>query len=285
MANSVTTDLNVSHSALRFLFKHPKKWTQKHLDTLRVQEHENTSVTEMVGETNLPTNDDPAYRLLTLQITLPSREDILNIAHSESWLEANGLTSVFDAIHRLAKTPEEKAPPEDLFGGILNNMAFWYRYHYAEAKNVWSIKHGLCFHLQTCRVRGCLNFDGVLGWGVFHGGSTGSTLPTGSFHPLIIYNTVKKSEAENRMKREIPFGLFLAFAAFDRDSTHDEYTSFVFNLRRTSAQVTKVVATRSYLRALCEGRDVSEHLRIYRSAEYDLVERDVNLLAEDYEER
>lgn len=59
MANSVSTDLNFSHSALRFLFKSPKKWTKKHLDTLKIQEHENTSVTEMVGETNLPTNDDP----------------------------------------------------------------------------------------------------------------------------------------------------------------------------------------------------------------------------------
>jgi hypothetical protein len=76
------------------------------------------------------------------------------------------------------------------------------------------------------------------------------------------------------MKCEMPLGLFLAFAAFDRNRTLHEYVSFLFNLRRTSVQVTKVVATGSYLRALCEGRDLSEHLRIYRSAEYDLVERD-----------
>jgi hypothetical protein len=95
------------------------------------------------------------------------------------------------------------------------------------------------------------------------------------FNPLTTIQTVKKSEAKNKMKREIPFGLFMAFAAFDRNPTCvecNEYTSFVFNLRRTSVQVTKVVATRSYLRALCEGREVSEHLDIYRSAEYDLVE-------------
>jgi hypothetical protein len=59
MADSVSADLNASHSALRFLFKNPKKWTQKHLDSLRIQDYENPSVTEMVGETNLPTNDDP----------------------------------------------------------------------------------------------------------------------------------------------------------------------------------------------------------------------------------
>ncbi|KAF7116147.1 hypothetical protein CNMCM5793_004167 [Aspergillus hiratsukae] len=249
MANSVSTDLNVSHSALRFLFKHPKKWTQRHLDTLSIQEHENISVTEMVRETNLPANDDPAYRLLTLQITLPSREDILNIAKSESWLQANGLTWVFDAIHRLAKTPEGKTPPEDLFGGILNNMAFWYRYHYAEAKNVpWL--------------------------GDFSPGKYGQ-YTTNRFIPSVDnLQYCKKPDAENRMKREIPFGLFLAFAAFDRNPTLDEYTSFVFNLRRTSVQLTKVVATRSYLRALCEGREVSEHLQVYRSAEYDIVERD-----------
>jgi hypothetical protein len=76
------------------------------------------------------------------------------------------------------------------------------------------------------------------------------------------------------MKCEIPFGLFLAFAAFDRNPSLAEYISFVFNLRRTSVQVTKIVAAGSYLRALCEGRELSEHLRIYRSAECDLVERD-----------
>jgi hypothetical protein len=77
-----------------------------------------------------------AYRLLTLQITLPSREDILDIANSESWMPGNGLTSIFDAIHRLAETPEGKSPSDDLFDGILNVMTFWYRWHYAEAKNV-----------------------------------------------------------------------------------------------------------------------------------------------------
>ncbi|GFF75004.1 hypothetical protein IFM47457_03787 [Aspergillus lentulus] len=60
---------------------------------------------EMVGETNVPTNDDPAYRLLTLQIKLPSREHILSISDSDSWLEANAFTWVFDATHKLAQTP------------------------------------------------------------------------------------------------------------------------------------------------------------------------------------
>ncbi|PKX90065.1 uncharacterized protein P174DRAFT_288999 [Aspergillus novofumigatus IBT 16806] len=87
-------------------------------------------------------------------------------------------------------------------------------------------------------------------------------------------STDKRPDTEHRMKREIPFGLFLAFAAFGRNPALEEYISFVFNLRRTSVQVTKIVAIRPYLRALCEGRELSEHLRIYRSAEYDLAECD-----------
>jgi hypothetical protein len=59
MADSVSADLNASHSALRFLFKNPKKWTQKHLDSLMIQDHEDPSVTAMVGEPNVPTSDDP----------------------------------------------------------------------------------------------------------------------------------------------------------------------------------------------------------------------------------
>lgn len=46
-----------------------------------------------------------AYRLLTLQIKLPSREHILSISDSDSWLEANAFTWVFDATHKLAQTP------------------------------------------------------------------------------------------------------------------------------------------------------------------------------------
>ncbi|KAF4160067.1 hypothetical protein CNMCM6936_000798 [Aspergillus lentulus] len=131
MAHSESADLNASHSALRFLFKNPKKWTQKHLDSLRIQDHENPSVMEMVGETNVPTNYDPAYRLLTLQITLPSREHILSISDSDSWLETNAFTWVFDATHKLAQTtganPDGGTPPDDLFAGIMSVMALLYR--------------------------------------------------------------------------------------------------------------------------------------------------------------
>ncbi|RHZ67143.1 uncharacterized protein CDV56_107613 [Aspergillus thermomutatus] len=271
MADSVSTDLNTSHSTIGFLFRKPKRWTQEHLDSLRIQEHENTSVSEIVGKTNLPTNNDPAYRLLTLQIALPSKEDILTKAESDDWFPANAFTYVFDSIHKLAQTPEDKTPPADLFGGIVSVMALLYRFHNPEARNIWDLSHGFPFHFQTCRVRGVLKCNGALGWAVDGGSTVATDTP---FHSLIIYNTVTKPEAENAMKCEIPFGLFLAFAAFDRNPTRDEYVSFVFNLRRTAVQVTKIVATRSYLRALCEGREVSEHLHIYRSAEYDLVEPD-----------
>jgi hypothetical protein len=77
-----------------------------------------------------------AYRLLTLQITLPSREDILSISDSDSWLEANAFTWVFDAIHKLAATPDGEIPSDDLFAGIMSVMALLYRCHNAEARDL-----------------------------------------------------------------------------------------------------------------------------------------------------
>lgn len=43
-------------------------------------------------------------------------------------------------------------------------------------------------------------------------------------------------------------------------------------MRRTSLQITKLVASGSYLQALWQGKTLEEHLKIYRSEQFDLVE-------------
>jgi hypothetical protein len=80
---------------------------------------------------------------------------------------------------------------------------------------------------------------------------------------------------ENKIKGEVPYGLFLIFAAFNKDPHQREYASFLINMRRTSLtriQITKLVASGSSLQALCQGKPLEEHLKIYRSHEFDLVE-------------
>jgi hypothetical protein len=86
---------------------------------------------------------------------------------------------------------------------------------------------------------------------------------------------MKGSTEENKIKGEVPYGLFLIFAAFNKDPDRGEYASFVINMRLTSLtslQITKLVASGSYLQELCQGKPLEEHLKIYRSQEFDLVE-------------
>lgn len=80
---------------------------------------------------------------------------------------------------------------------------------------------------------------------------------------------------ENKIKGEVPYGLFLIFAAFNKDPRQREYASFLINMRSTSltyVQITKLVASRAYLQALSQGKPLEEHLEMYRSHEFDLVE-------------
>ncbi|EAW19852.1 uncharacterized protein NFIA_094720 [Aspergillus fischeri NRRL 181] len=86
---------------------------------------------------------------------------------------------------------------------------------------------------------------------------------------------LKGSTEENKIKGEVPYGLFLIFAAFNKDPHQREYASFLTNMRRTSltcVQITKLVASGSYLQALSQGQHLEEHLEMYRSHEFDLVE-------------
>ncbi|KAF4187860.1 hypothetical protein CNMCM8927_007532 [Aspergillus lentulus] len=86
---------------------------------------------------------------------------------------------------------------------------------------------------------------------------------------------MKGSTEENTIKGEVPYGLFLIFAAFNKDPHQREYASFLIGTRHTSltcVQITKLVASGSYLQALCQGEPLEEHLEIYRSDEFDLIE-------------
>jgi hypothetical protein len=86
---------------------------------------------------------------------------------------------------------------------------------------------------------------------------------------------MKGSEEEGKIKGEVPYGLFLIFVAFNKDPHRGEYASFTINMRRTprtSIRITKLVASGSYLRTLCQGKTLEEHLKIYRSHDFDLTE-------------
>jgi hypothetical protein len=95
--------------------------------------------------------------------------------------------------------------------------------------------------LPLFKAKGALNCPGAIG-----------RIPKGEnypFPPLIIYNVrtlatmstssklltaiqfLKGSTEENKIKGEVPYGLFLIFAAFNKDPHQREYASYLSYLR------------------------------------------------------
>ncbi|GFF39471.1 hypothetical protein IFM58399_05589 [Aspergillus lentulus] len=74
---------------------------------------------------------------------------------------------------------------------------------------IWTQSGPLPFHLPLFKVKGALDCPGAIG-----------RIPKGNndpFSPLVIYNFMKGSTEENMIKGEVPYGLFLIFAAFNKD--------------------------------------------------------------------
>lgn len=73
------------------------------------------------------------------------------------------------------------------------------------------------------------------------------------------------------MKQEIPHAVFQMVMAYDRDPNRAVYTAFIIMVRGTSFQVTKAVASHSYMQKLLQGQRPNENVDIYRTVEYDLL--------------
>ncbi|KAI9726720.1 MAG: hypothetical protein M1834_008655 [Cirrosporium novae-zelandiae] len=68
--------------------------------------------------------------------------------------------------------------------------------------------------------------------------------------------------------------LLQGFLAYDQDPTLKSYTAFVLRMSGTILQFNVAVIPRIYIEELCEGRPLSENLRLSCSESYDLQECD-----------
>lgn len=59
--------------------------------------------------------------------------------------------------------------------------------------------------------------------------------------------------------------------AYDQNPEQPTYSTFVMLAHDTSSQITKAVASRSYMQQLVAGGRPAENLQLYRSVEYDLL--------------
>ncbi|KAF4211093.1 hypothetical protein CNMCM5878_003152 [Aspergillus fumigatiaffinis] len=255
---------NISRQMVGFLLQKPKNWTSEHIRILNVEEKGTISAAEMVGQEHLPDESDQVFQGLIRQFMEPTKEDIFRSRYDKFSHPENAFSDVFYETYRLTfPVPDNQEPNSMPLSSILFEMV---RACYGLGE-IWTQSGPLPFHLPLFKAKGALNCPGAIG-----------RIPKGEnypFSPLIIYNFLKGSMEENKIKGEVPYGLFLIFAAFNKDPHQREYASFLINMRRTSLtriQITKLVASGSSLQALCQGKPLEEHLKIYRSHEFDLVE-------------
>ncbi|KAH2478278.1 hypothetical protein KXV71_009299 [Aspergillus fumigatus] len=218
----------------------------------------------MIGQEHLPDENDQAFQGLIRQFMEPTREDIFRCRYHCFSHPENAFSAVFSYTYHLTLAfPENSEPNSMSFSSLLFEMI---RACYGLG-DIWTQSGPLPFHLPLFNAKGALKCPGAIG-----------RIPKGEnsqFFPLIIYNFLKGSTEENKIKGEVPYGLFLIFAAFNKDPRQREYASFLINMRSTSltyVQITKLVASRAYLQALSQGKPLEEHLEMYRSHEFDLVE-------------
>ncbi|KAF4279540.1 hypothetical protein KXW39_004475 [Aspergillus fumigatus] len=218
----------------------------------------------MIGQEHLPDENDQAFQGLIRQFMEPTREDIFRCRYHCFSHPENAFSAVFSYTYHLTLAfPENSEPNSMPFSSLLFEMI---RACYGLG-DIWTQSGPLPFHLPLFNAKGALKCPGAIG-----------RIPKGEnsqFFPLIIYNFLKGLTEENKIKGEVPYGLFLIFAAFNKDPRQREYASFLINMRSTSltyVQITKLVASRAYLQALSQGKPLEEHLEMYRSHEFDLVE-------------
>ncbi|RHZ67144.1 uncharacterized protein CDV56_107751 [Aspergillus thermomutatus] len=255
---------NISRQMIGFLLGKPKNWTSEHMRTLNVEEKGTISAAEMVGQKNLPDEGDQVFQGLLRQFMEPTKDDILNFRYNQFSHPENAFSAVFHETSYLTFPVPENHEPNSI---PLSTIIHWMIIACYGLGEIWKECGPLPFHLPLFQVRGTLNCPGAIGR---H--PKGENSP---FSPLVIYNFAKGSTEENKIKGEVPYGLFLIFVAFNTNPHRGEYASFVITMRRTSptsVQITKLVASGSYLQTLCQGRPLEEHLKIYRSPEFDLVE-------------
>ncbi|GFF61580.1 hypothetical protein IFM60648_05947 [Aspergillus lentulus] len=217
----------------------------------------------MVGQEHLPDKSNQVFYGLVRQFMEPTKEDIFRSRYDKFSHLENAFSDVFYESYRLTfPVPDNQEPNSIPLSSILFGMV---RACYGLGE-IWTQSGPLPFHLPLFKAKGALNSPRAIG-----------RIPKGNNDPffLVIYNFMKGSTEESMIKGEVPYGLFLIFAAFNKDPHQGEYASFLINMRRislTCVQITKLVASGSYLQALCQGKPLEEHLKLYRTHEFDLVE-------------
>lgn len=83
-----------------------------------------------------------------------------------------------------------------------------------------------------------------------------------------------KPDHETLAQYEIPQALLQIILAYSHNQHLEQYTGFVITMDRTVVRVGKAVVSQSYLRRLCAREPVVEYLLYYRSAPFELLERE-----------
>ncbi|GIJ91032.1 hypothetical protein Asppvi_009997 [Aspergillus pseudoviridinutans] len=235
----------------------------------------------MVGQNYLPDEGDQDFQGLIRQFMEPTREDILTSRYDQSSHPENAFSAVFYHTSQLTfPIPENQEPNSIPLSFILHWMI---TACYGLGEMFLETIRTVTIPLSIIQGQG----KSQLSWGpwqtlrerkpsVFSSGNLQCAYTMcASSKLLTAVQFMKGSIEENKIKGEVPYGLFLLFAAFNKDPARGEYASFVINMRSTSLtclQITKLVASGSYLQALCQGKPLEEHLKIYRSHGFDLVE-------------
>lgn len=91
---------------------------------------------------------------------------------------------------------------------------------------------------------------------------------------LPLVTLAARSEAADLALRETPYGLLQMINHYNHNPRLEEYSGFNVTIDSVVCYVTKVVASRDYLRSVYEGCPIQGSLRLFRSQPLDLHKAD-----------
>lgn len=83
-----------------------------------------------------------------------------------------------------------------------------------------------------------------------------------------------RSEAADLALREVPYGLLQMINHYSHNPHLEEYSGFHVSIDSVVCYVTRVTASRDYIRSVYEGRPIQGSLRLFRSQPLDLHKAD-----------
>ncbi|PGH34134.1 hypothetical protein GX50_03002 [[Emmonsia] crescens] len=246
-----------SHINVLSLFIKPNKWSLMHLAGLRIERHDRAHMATIVGNTQLPRDDDPLFETLAKDFAQPTKEQLLR--DDLALLYNNQFMRAFDDIWSALYAFEHGYSVQSELCNIANEFIKVTRPTYLDSSYSYS---SISFYLSSLKIRG--KFTGV---GTYY-------RPLDKGLPFTIFVGRKGPDRLCSAEEVVPYLLLQAILKYERNPTLDSHTAFVVSMKGTTLQFNKGAVSREYLKDLIRRKVPSDPLMFLRSDPYELLEQD-----------